>query len=101
MHMDAGRSGLHRPDDIRVCRPPQRRVDATLEADLCGAEGLGLGGSLPDLLQRQRICVRVGLALSECAEPATDVTDVGEVDIAVDHVGDVVADDVTYVVNRN
>jgi len=52
MHMDAGRGRLHRPDDVRVCRPPQRRVDATLQADLRGAEGLGLGGSLADRFQR-------------------------------------------------
>ena len=93
MHMDAGRGRLHRPDDVRVCRPPQRRVDATLQADLRGAQGLSLGGSLADLLQGQGEGVRVRPALGERAEPAADVADVGEVDVAVDHVGDVITDD--------
>ena len=94
MDVDAGRGRLHRADDVRVCRPPQRRVNATLQADLGRTDGLGLGGSLPDLLQGQGIGVGVGPALGECAESAADVTDVGEVDVPVDHVGDVITDDV-------
>ena len=95
MHVDSGRSRLHGPDDIRVCRPPQRRVDATLQADLRGAESLGLCGALSDLLEGQGEGVGVGPALGEGAEAAADVTDVGEVDVAVDDVGDVLTDDVT------
>ena len=45
-----------------------------------------------DLVERQRVGVGVALALGERAEPAADVADVGEVDVAVDDVGDVVAD---------
>ena len=47
-----------------------------------------------DLVGRQRERVRVALALGERAEPAAGVADVGEVDVAVDHEGHVVADDV-------
>ena len=46
----------------------------------------------PDLVQRERVGVGVGLALGERAEPATDVADVGEVDVPVHDVGDVVPD---------
>ena len=46
----------------------------------------------PDLVQRERVGVGVGLALGERAEAATDVADVGEVDVAVHDVGDVVPD---------
>ena len=43
---------------------------------------------------RQPVRVGVALPLGERAEPAADVADVGEVDVPVDHVGDVVADGV-------
>src|SRR4029077_3182885 len=48
-------------------------------------------GTVPDLLQRQRVRVGVGPALGERTEPAAGVADVGEVDVAGDDVGDVVA----------
>ena len=47
-----------------------------------------------DLVHRQRVGVGVGAPLGEGAEPAAGVADVGEVDVPVDDVGDVVADDV-------
>ena len=49
-------------------------------------------GTVTDLLERQGVRVGVGAALGERAEPAAGVADVGEVDVAVDDVGDVVAD---------
>ena len=45
-----------------------------------------------DLVEGQRVRVGVGAALGERAEPAAGVADVGEVDVPVDDVGDVVAD---------
>jgi len=50
-------------------------------------------GPVADLLQRQRVRVGVGAPLRERAEPAAGVADIGEVDVAGDDVGDVVADD--------
>ena len=47
-----------------------------------------------DLVQRQGVRVGVGAPLRERAEPAADVADVGEVDVAVHHVRDLVADGV-------
>ena len=46
----------------------------------------------PTSVERQRVGVGVGASLRERAEPAAGVADVGEVDVAVDDVGDVVAD---------
>ena len=45
-----------------------------------------------DLVQRKAVGVGVGLALRERTEPAAGVADVGEVDVPVDHVGDLVTD---------
>jgi hypothetical protein len=68
-------------------------MDAALHAHLGGAGLPGLLGAVADLLQRQGVRVGVGAALGERAEPAAGVADVGEVDVAGDDVGDVVADD--------
>ena len=73
--------------------PWQIGMDASLHAHLGGTGFPGLGGTVPDLLQRQRVRVGVGPALGERTEPAAGVADVGEVDVAGDDVGDVVADD--------
>ena len=72
----------------------QLRVDAALHADLGGAELPGLLGAVGDLVEGERVGVGVGAPLGERAEPAADVADVGEVDVPVDDVGDVVADGV-------
>src|SRR2546430_12614744 len=68
-------------------------MDASLHAHLGGAGIPGLGGPVADLLEREGVRVGVGPALGERAEPAAGVADVGEVDVAGDDVGDVVADD--------
>ena len=92
VHVHARHPLLHRPDQVGVGGGGQRRVDAALHADLGGAVRPGLLGPVGDLVQREPVRVGVALALGERAEPAADVADVGEVDVAVDHVGDVVAD---------
>ena len=94
VHVHVGHRGLHRADQVGVEGDRQLRVDAALHADLGGAVGGRLHGAGGDLVQRQPERVGVALALGERAEPAAHVADVREVDVAVDHVGDVVADDV-------
>ena len=83
---------LHRSDEVEVGGAGQRRVDAALHAHLGRADLARLLGPVGDLVQRQPVRVGVALPLRERAEPAADVADVGEVDVAVDDVGDVVAD---------
>ena len=95
VHVHARRRGQDGADDVGVGARAQVGADAGLDAHLGRAELLRLGGPAPDLLQRQRVRVGVGGSLGERAEPAADVADVGDVDVPVDHVGDVVADGVT------
>ena len=83
---------LHRGDQVEVGRARELGVDAALHAHLGRAELPRLLGAVGDLVQRQRVRVGVGAPLGERAEPAADVADVGEVDVAVDDVGDLVAD---------
>ncbi len=113
-HADAGPGGagddLHRAEgvdvhpggrvehgahDLHVGVGAHVRADTGLDAHLGGAQGLGLRGAYPDLGQGQRVGVRVAAALCEGAEPAADVADVGDVEVAVDDVGDVIADGVS------
>ena len=88
----SGHPLLHGRDDVEVRRRGQLGVDPALHADLGRAEVPGLLGAVGDLVVGQRVGVGVGLALGEGAEPAADVADVGEVDVAVDDVGHLVAD---------
>ena len=88
----SGTRCLHRGGEVEVRRAGQLGVDAALHADLGGAELPGLLGPVGDLVEGERVGVGVGAPLGERAEPAADVADVGEVDVAVDDVGDVVAD---------
>jgi hypothetical protein len=69
-------------------------VNASLHADLGCAGVPGLGGAVADLLEGEGVGVGIGAALGERAEPAAGVADVGEVDVAGYHVGNVVADHV-------
>src|SRR5580658_3943323 len=77
--------------DFEVGCSWQIGVDASLHAHLSGAGLPRLDGAVADLLQGQGVGVGVGAALGERAEPAAGVADVGEVDVAGDDVGDVVA----------
>jgi hypothetical protein len=94
VHVHVRHRGLHRADQVGVEGDRQLRVDAALHADLGGPVGGGLDGPRGDLVEREPERVGVALALGERAEPAADVADVREVDVAVDDVGDLVADDV-------
>ena len=69
-------------------------MDAALHAHLGGARLPRLLRAVGDLVQGERVGVRVGAALGEGAEPAAGVADVGEVDVPGDDVGDVVTDGV-------
>ena len=92
VHVHLGDPLLHRGDEVEVRRAGQLGVDAALHADLGGAELPRLLGAVGDLVEGERVGVGVGAALGERAEPAADVADVGEVDVPVDDVGDLVAD---------
>src|SRR5439155_18225636 len=99
VYVHARYPGLDRADQVGVRGAGQLRVDAALHADLGRAVVPGFHGPSGDLVHGQPVRVGVPLPLRERAEPAPDVTDVGEVDVPVDDVGDIVADGVAaYVV---
>ena len=94
MHMHRRHPRLHGADQIGITGHREFRVDPALHADLGRAGDVRFPRPIGDVLRRQRKRVGVALALSEGTEPAAGVADVGEVDVAVHHEGDVVADDI-------
>ena len=66
-------------------------MNAALHAHLGRTEQPRFLGTIADLVERERVRVGVRAALRERAEPAAGVADVGEVDVPVHDVGDVVA----------
>ncbi len=92
VHVHLRDARLHRRGEVEVRRAGQLGVDAALHAHLGGAEVPRLLGPVGDLVEGERVGVGIGTPLGERAEPAADVADVGEVDVAVHHVGHVVAD---------
>ena len=85
--MDPRDALLHGADEIEVEAPRQIGMDPALHADLRRASLPRLFGFVRDLGQRERVRLRVHLALRERAEPASHVADVREVDVPVDDVG--------------
>jgi hypothetical protein len=77
--------------EVEVRRSRQVRVDTTLHADLGGPGLPRLVHPVAHLAQGECVGIGVGTPLCEGAEPAAGVTDVGEVDVARHHEGDVVA----------
>ncbi len=92
MHVHRRHPFLDRADQVGVAGDGQFRVDPALHAHLGGAGDVRLPRAVRDLGRGQGEGVGVTLALRERAEPAAGVADVGEVDVPVHHVGDVVAD---------
>ena len=90
--VDVGGARLDCLEDPEVEVTRQARVQPSLDAHLGRAVGPGLLGSVGDLVERERVALGVDLALRESTEAAARVTDVGEVDVAVDDVGDLLAD---------
>src|ERR1700730_7867298 len=97
MHVHFWHRCLYGGPHVKVCLAGERWVYAALQAYLSGARGLRLCGSLCDLVEIEPICRSTQIAstapLGERTEPALVRTDVGVVDIAVDHEGDSIAFD--------
>src|SRR5580658_3437087 len=93
MYVKIWAASLYFRSDFEICCPWEIGMNASLHTYL-GCAGLPrLDRTVADLLEREGVRVGVGAALGERAEPAAGVADVGEVDVAGDDVGDVVADD--------
>ena len=89
--MHARHGVLHRAQNVAVVKLGQTVRQAALNADFGGAELPGFAGLLGHLVESEEISVRLARAAAEGAELASHETDVGEIDIAVHHVGDDVA----------
>jgi hypothetical protein len=84
-------SRLDRLEDLPVVRVILVRVDAALDAHLGGAARHRVVALLEDLLHAAVVGVGLVAVAREAAERAADVADVGEVDVAADDEGHVVA----------
>ena len=93
MDVHAGNGSFYGAQNVAVVERRQIARQAALDADFSGAQ---FPGSLLCGPCLRGMKVRVGLsrAAAEAAKLAADETDVGEIDIAVDHVGDNVADQI-------
>ena len=93
--VDALGAGPHRLQHVEVVVAVEVGVDAALEAHLGRAKRLGLGDPSAHLVQVEQVRGAAQIerqrALRERAELAPERADVGVVDVAVDHEGDVVA----------
>ena len=84
--------GLDGVEDAEVEVTRKAGMKPALDADLGGAVVRSLLGPIGHLVQRERVGLGIDLALGEGTEAAARVADVGEVDVPVDHIGDLVAD---------
>ena len=96
MNMNLGRHLLYGAHNIDVCLPRVIRVDATLQADLRSTELNRLEHPAPQFLAIDVISLtprcNLTTAFGKSTELATVLADVGVIDIAVDHVGNLLTD---------
>ena len=92
VHVDAGRGAFHRLANLNVCGSAVTRMNAALHAHFARATLPGLTRAARDLGEREFVGpatkILAHLAFRESAEAAFEVTDVGVVDVARDHVRD-------------
>ncbi len=91
MDVHRGHGALHRAQNVAIIERRQAVRQSALDADFGGAELPGFDGFLRDLIGLEEIGVGLARAAAEGAELASHKTDVGEVDVAIHHVGDEVA----------
>ena len=92
VHVDRREGLFDRDQDVPIRERRHVGIDAALHADLGGAAVDGLLHLGQDGLDRLVVGVGLPALALEGAEAAADEADVGEVDVAVDDVRDVVAD---------
>ena len=85
--VDCRRRLFHRPAELDVVAPVHTGRQARLDADLRGPVALRFQGPPDDLLQRQMIALGARHRTAEGTEAASLDADVGEVDVAIHHVG--------------
>ena len=89
--MHARNCPLDGAENVAIVELGKIAGQAALNADFGGAELPGLDRFSRHVVERMEIGVRLARAAAEGAEFASHKTDVGEIDVAVDDVGDDVA----------
>ena len=92
VQMQRGRGPLDGAHQLDVEAAVETGRQARLDAHLGGADVARLDGAADDLLDVEEVAFVAALGARERAEAAGLDADVGEVDVAVDDVGDLVAD---------
>ncbi len=91
VNVHAGYGLLYRAQNVAIVERRQAVRQAALNADFGGADFPGFDGLLRDLLEAEEVGVGFARAAAEGAELAADEADIGEIDIAIDDVGDDIA----------
>ena len=89
--MHARHGVLDRAKNVAIVKLGKIVRQTALNADFGGAKLPGFDRLLRHLIERQEVGVGLARAAAEGAEFASHETDVGEIDVAVDYVGDDVA----------
>ena len=87
-----GKGALHRIEQVAILERGHVGVDAALHADLGRSARDRVGHFAHDRFVGMIVGVGLPALALEAAELASHETDIGEVDIAIDDVGDFVAD---------
>ncbi len=90
----SGHGRFDRAQDVAIVERRQAVRQPALNADFGGAQGPGFDGLLRHGLEAVEVSVRFARAAAEGAKFAADKTNIGEIDIAIDHVSDQIADQV-------
>src|SRR5712692_6897491 len=88
MDMHGGKGMLDRAQEVAIEKSIEITGQAALNANFRCATIPGLAGAAHDFFERERIGVRRSGATYKSAKTATHETDVGEINVAVDDVGD-------------
>ena len=91
VQMHLGHGGLDGPAEVDVVRAVELGGQPRLDAHLGGAHLPGLHGAADDFLQGKEVSLLLAVVAAEGAEGAVLDAHVGEVDVAIDDVGDEVA----------
>src|ERR1700730_12142021 len=78
-------------ENVAVMKLRQIARQTALDANFGGAKLPGFDRFFRHLIEREEITVGLARAAAEGAEFASDETDVGEIDISIDHVSDDIA----------
>ena len=94
MNVHVGHGCFDRAQDVAVIERRQSVRQAALDADFSRAHRPGFDRLLRHGFEAVEVAVVFARAAAEGAELAADKTNVGEIDIAIDHVGDEIADQI-------